>query len=82
MMIRRAGPGDVAALRAIAAAAYEKYISRIGEHARGLGLGEVRLYTNEAMTENIAYYTRHGYAEIRRHEQDGFRRVFFRKPVP
>ena len=52
------------------------------EHARGLGLAEVRLYTNEAMTENIAYYTRHGYAEIRRHEQDGFRRVFFRKPVP
>jgi hypothetical protein len=42
-MIRRAGPADVAALRAIAAAAY---------------------------------------AEIRRHEQDGFRRVFFRKPVP
>ena len=148
MMIRRAGPGDVAALRAIAAAAYEKYISRIGrapapmtadyarqvsdgqawaavqdgqvvgfailiaqpgylllenvavlpaaqgrgvgarllalaeEHARGLGLGEVRLYTNEAMTENIAYYTRHGYAETGRYEQDGFRRVFFRKPVP
>ena len=111
MLIRRAGPGDVAALRAIAAAAYEKYITRIGrapapmtadytrpvsdgqawaavhdgqvvgfailiaqpgylllenvavlpaaqgrgvgarllalaeEHARGLGLGEVRLYT-------------------------------------
>ncbi len=146
-MIRRAGPGDVATLCAIAAAAYEKYISRIGrapapmtadyagqvsdgqawaavqdgqvvgfailiaqpgylllenvavlpaaqgrgvgarllalaeEHACGLGLGEVRLYTNEAMTENIAYYTRHGYAETRRYEQDGFRRVFFRKVV-
>jgi hypothetical protein len=41
-----------------------------------------RITSNEAMTENIAYYTRHGYAETRRYEQDGFRRVFFRKPVP
>ena len=147
MLIRRAGPGDAVALRAIAAAAYEKYVPRIGrppapmtadyevsvsagqawaavedgrvvgfailiarpgylrlenvavlpsaqgrgtgarllalaeEHARGLGLGEVRLYTNEAMTENIAYYARHGYAETHRQEQDGFRRVFFRKSV-
>ena len=29
-MIRRAGPGDVDALHAIAAAAYEKYVPRIG----------------------------------------------------
>jgi ribosomal protein S18 acetylase RimI-like enzyme len=33
------------------------------EQARGLGLDEIRLYTNEAMTENLAYYPRHGYAE-------------------
>ena len=146
-MIRRAGPGDVDALHAIAAAAYEKYVPRIGrapapmtadyeqavrdrqawaavedgqiagfvilvpqpgyllvenvavqpaaqgrgigtrllalaeEHARSLGLGEIRLYTNEAMTENLGYYPRHGYAETRRARQDGFHRVFFRKPV-
>jgi ribosomal protein S18 acetylase RimI-like enzyme len=146
-MIRRAGPGDAAALRAIAAAAYEKYVPRIGrppapmtadyerpvsagqawaavedghvvgfviliaqpgylllenvavlpiaqdrgigaqllalaeEHARRLSLGDIRLYTNEAMTENLAYYARHGYAETHRIEQDGFRRVFFRKPI-
>jgi GNAT superfamily N-acetyltransferase len=49
------------------------------EHARGLRLTEIRLYTNEAMTENLAYYPRHGYAETHRAEQDGFRRVFFRK---
>jgi len=115
-MIRRADPGDVNALRAIAAAAYQKYVPRIGwnpapmtagyaqpvrnrqawaaiedgeiagfailiarpgyllldnvavlpaaqgrgigarllalaeDHARGLGLSEIRLYTNEAMT--------------------------------
>ncbi len=50
--------------------------------AKAAGYQAIKLYTNEAMTENIAYYTRHGYAEIRRHEQDGFRRVFFRKPIP
>jgi GNAT superfamily N-acetyltransferase len=49
------------------------------EHARGLGLPEVRLYTNEAMTENLAYYPRHGYTETHRSQQDGFHRVFFRK---
>jgi ribosomal protein S18 acetylase RimI-like enzyme len=48
-------------------------------HAHSLGLGEIRLYTNEAMTENQAYYARHGYVETHRAEQNGFRRVFFRK---
>jgi ribosomal protein S18 acetylase RimI-like enzyme len=49
------------------------------DQAHRLGLGEVQLYTNEAMTENLAYYPRHGYTETGRAEQDGFRRVFFRK---
>jgi N-acetylglutamate synthase-like GNAT family acetyltransferase len=49
------------------------------EQARELGREEVRLYTNEAMTENLAYYPRHGYVETHRAEQDGFRRVFFSK---
>lgn len=146
-MMRRAGPGDADELRAIAAAADQKYVPRIGrapapmtadyaqavrdgqawaaledrqivgfaiiiaqpgyllldnvavlpaaqgrgigarllalaeEQARGLGLREIRLYTNEAMTENLAYYPRHGYAETHRAEQDGFNRVFFRKPI-
>lgn len=147
MMIRQAGPGDVDALCAIAAAAYQKYIPRMSrvpapvtadyaqavrsgqawaaiqdgqvvgfviliaepgyllldnvavlpavqnrgvgarllslaeEHARSLGVDEIRLYTNEAMTENLAYYARHGYVETHRAERDGFHRVFFRKPV-
>ena len=51
------------------------------EQARGLGLREIRLYTNETMTENLAYYPRHGYAETHRAEQDRFNRVFFRKPI-
>jgi GNAT superfamily N-acetyltransferase len=49
------------------------------DQARRLHLCEIRLYTNEAMTENLAYYPRHGYVETHRAEQDGFRRVFFRK---
>jgi GNAT superfamily N-acetyltransferase len=49
------------------------------DQARTLHLNEVRLYTNEAMTENIAYYPRHGYVETHRAEHDGFRRVFFCK---
>ena len=144
-MIRRAGPGDVDALRAIAAAAYQKYVLRIGRapapmtadyaqavrdgqawaaiedgqivgfavliarpsylllenvavlpaaqgrgigagllafaeaHARSLRLHEMRLYTNETMTENLTYYPRHGYTETHRMQHDGFQRVFFRK---
>ena len=49
------------------------------DQARALGRDEIRLYTNQAMTENLAYYPRHGYTQTHRAEQDGFRRVFFRK---
>jgi N-acetylglutamate synthase-like GNAT family acetyltransferase len=49
------------------------------EQARAHGLREVRLYTNEAMTENLTYYPRHGYQETHRSTQNGFRRVFFTK---
>jgi ribosomal protein S18 acetylase RimI-like enzyme len=143
--VRLAEPADVAAVRAIALAAYRRYVPRIGrepapmaadyaaairggqawvavEHdvivgfvvliaqpghlflenvavlpsaqGRGVGarllalaedqahrhdLGEIRLYTNQAMTENLAYYARHGYAETHRARQNGFQRVFFRK---
>jgi ribosomal protein S18 acetylase RimI-like enzyme len=145
--LRPAADVDVAALRMIATAAYERYVPRIGrppapmtadyahavrsgqawiavEHgeivgfaiiiaqaghllleniavlpaaqgqgigsrllalaenqARSLHLSEIQLYTNEAMTENLAYYPRHGYIETHRVEQDGFQRVFFRKRV-
>jgi ribosomal protein S18 acetylase RimI-like enzyme len=51
------------------------------DEARAHGLGEIRLYTNEGMTENLAYYPRHGYVETHRAEEDGFRRVFFRKQL-
>jgi len=47
--------------------------------ARRLGLPEVRLYTNIVMTENLALYTRLGFEETHRAEDDGYRRVFMRK---
>lgn len=49
------------------------------DQARKLGVAEIRLYTNAAMTENLAYYPGKGYAETHRAEQDGFSRVFFSK---
>ena len=51
------------------------------EHARQRGLPEVRLYTNEAMTENLGYYARRGYTETHRALDEGFARVFFRKAL-
>jgi len=47
--------------------------------ARGLRLPEVRLYTNEAMVENLAFYRARGYRETRRSVEDGYARVFFAK---
>jgi hypothetical protein len=44
-----------------------------------MGLPEIRLYTNEAMTENLGYYPRRGYRETHRATQNGYRRVFFSK---
>ena len=49
------------------------------QQARRRGYGEIRLYTNAAMTENLDYYPRHGYLETHRGEQDGYRRVYFTK---
>ena len=47
--------------------------------ARRRGYSELRLYTHEMMTENIALYSRIGWTETGRAEQNGFARVFFRK---
>lgn len=49
--------------------------------ARRRGFTELRLYTHETMVENIALYARTGWAETGRAEQNGFARVFFRKPL-
>jgi ribosomal protein S18 acetylase RimI-like enzyme len=145
-VIRRAGPHDRAAIEAIVAAAYAKYVVRIDQppgpmlddyaalieagaidvwaepdgavtalivllpqsdhllldniavrpdrqrqglgrrlmgfaegEARRLGHVELRLYTHQTMTENIALYRRLGFVETGRGRQGGYERVFMTK---
>jgi GNAT superfamily N-acetyltransferase len=47
--------------------------------ARRLGYHELRLYTHEKMTENIALYTRLGFVETGRANDAGYDRVFMTK---
>jgi ribosomal protein S18 acetylase RimI-like enzyme len=49
--------------------------------AVALGYATIRLYTNEAMTENIGLYTRLGYRETRRVTENGLKRVYMEKPI-
>jgi ribosomal protein S18 acetylase RimI-like enzyme len=58
-----------------------RLLQRADEEALAAGYAEVRLYTHEAMTENIAYYARRGYRETHRTQDDGFRRVFFTRTL-
>ena len=45
------------------------------------GYATIKLYTNEAMTENLELYARTGYAETHRAEEKGLRRVYMAKAV-
>ncbi len=45
------------------------------------GYRAIRLYTNEAMVENIGLYTRIGYRETHRAEEKGLRRVYMVKAL-
>lgn len=58
-----------------------RLLRRAEEDAHELGLPEIRLYTNEAMTENLDFYPRHGYRETGRGIQEDYRRVFFTKSL-
>lgn len=49
--------------------------------ARRLGYDSIHLSTNEKMTENQALYARIGYSEYDRRVEDGYSRVFMRKPL-
>ncbi|MFT4130487.1 GNAT family N-acetyltransferase [Labrys sp. (in: a-proteobacteria)] len=51
------------------------------DFAREAAYRRIRLYTNEAMTENIALYSRCGYAETHRIEEKGLRRVYMEKDL-
>ena len=72
---RRRGP-PVAGI-----ASHSRYLWDARLHRGSPGLGEIRLYTNEAMTENLSYHPRRGYAQTHRAGQHGFRRVYLRTPV-
>ncbi len=52
-------------------------LERADQDARELGLAEIRLCANAAMTENLEIYPRRGFHETGRGVQNGFHRVFF-----
>lgn len=45
------------------------------------GCVELRLYTNESMTENLDYYPRRGFTETSRSAESGYRRVYYSKTL-
>jgi len=49
------------------------------DEARRLGHAEIRLYTHVTMVENVALYTRLGFAETGRGRDAGYERVFMTK---
>jgi ribosomal protein S18 acetylase RimI-like enzyme len=53
----------------------------VERQAWAAGCGEIRLYTHERMTENLAYYPKLGYEEVERRREDGYDRVYFRKTL-
>jgi len=42
-------------------------------------LQEVHLYTNELMNENLLYYPKFGFIELKRSIEDGYKRVYMSK---
>ncbi|WP_409422095.1 GNAT family N-acetyltransferase [Pseudaeromonas sp. ZJS20] len=56
-------------------------IGHVEQAARTGGYAQVLVNTNEAMTENLAMYPRLGYQEYDRRLDEGYHRVFFRKPI-
>jgi ribosomal protein S18 acetylase RimI-like enzyme len=49
--------------------------------AREEGLDELQLLTHELMTQNRAMYAHLGWEETDRRDEQGFSRVYFRKPL-
>ena len=56
-----------------------RLVAAAEDEARRLGLPELRLYTHELMSENVAMYERLGFVETHRGQQAGYARVFMRK---
>jgi N-acetylglutamate synthase-like GNAT family acetyltransferase len=49
--------------------------------AEEAGTQEVRLYTNELMSENLLYYAKLGFIQLDRSTEDGYRRVHMSKSL-
>lgn len=58
-----------------------RFMALAEEEARHMGLTTVTLYTNEQMTENLAFYKRLGYVEIERKTEQGYQRIYMRKAL-
>ena len=56
-----------------------KLLEFADESARLAGYQTLQLHTNETMVENIAIYTRMGYAETHRADNKGWKRVYMAK---
>ena len=56
-------------------------LERAEAEARRQGFDSIYLYTQEAMTENIALYERIGYIEYARRVEIGLHRVYLRKQL-
>lgn len=56
-------------------------IQHVEQIAASQQIATVFLCTNEAMTENLLMYSKLGYTETHRLEEDGFKRVYFEKSV-
>ncbi len=60
-----------------------RLLMQFAEHSAAVsGTPCLTLYTNEVMTENLAFYAALGYRETGRRAEDGFRRVFLEKALP
>jgi len=73
---------NVAVGKAFQGQGYGRELLHYAENfAREKGKRELRLYTNELMQENLRIYSKLGWKEYERTEEDGFRRVFMRKTL-
>lgn len=59
-----------------------RLLGYVEAHARGLGLPEVRLYTNAKMWENRRMYPRFGYELVERRVDGPYDRFHYRKVLP
>jgi GNAT superfamily N-acetyltransferase len=71
---------NVAVRPAMQKLGYGRALLKFAEQtAREAGYGLIRLYTNVAMTENIALYSRIGFIATHRAEDQGLQRVYMNK---